>query len=887
MQPSEWQKIKSVFYSALEVEECNRAAYVAKACDRDDDIRRKVEELLASYRTSFLENDASSIGPADQPDQPLLKPGMPLGHFEIVKPLGSGGMGQVYLARDGHLDRQVAIKVFSPELTRDGSHLGRFVREARAASALNHPSICTIHEINPEHDPPFIAMEYVDGETLAQKIADGKLETGQVIDITLQTAEALAEAHDAGIVHRDIKPANILINKRGKVKIVDFGLAKKIFTSADDITERQLTHSGMIVGTVRYMSPEQARGMEIDRRTDLWSLGVVLYEMLSGRLPFDGGSTSDAIAAILKAEPSPIELPDAPVSDALNRMIGKTLAKDKDARYPTAHHLIADLHKVKDKLSRVGVDAAASDHPILHDQTTMALDHETDGTVQKVTRPSSEKGLARSRSTYYKVAAALLILIAASSAVAVFYIGRAASKPIDSIAVMPFLNQTGNPESEYLSDGITESLIGRLSEIPDLSVKARSTVFRFKGKDLSIKDIGRELNVPAILTGRVARRDNRFSLYIELVDAASENVMWRAEYYRPESSLATIPGEIARDVANNLRSKLPGAAEQKVIRNYTDNAAAYELYLKGRFYWDKRNEESYKVAEDAYKQAIALDPNYALAYAGLADCYLFREAGLGRHVAMPKAKEYALKALELDETLAEAHTTVAFVAMNYEFDIPGGEREFLRAIELKPNYAIARQFYGSLLVATGRFDEALSQMRKAVELEPYTAAVNWSLGMGLGLARRYDEAIAQLQRTLQIQPNYALAEGNLTGMYIQTGRFDDAMTLVQKHLSIEERREGALSSLAIIHIRTGGKAEALKVLKEITGGTKAPSANSAYGIARVYAALGDKDEAFRWLNTGYEKRAFSMFFLRVDPFFDSLHDDPRFDELIRRIGLKS
>jgi TolB-like protein/Tfp pilus assembly protein PilF len=477
------------------------------------------------------------------------------------------------------------------------------------------------------------------------------------------------------------------------------------------------------------------------------------------------------------------------------------------------------------------------------------------------------------------------LVIAAIGVTVWLYYSRPAAAPIDSIAVMPLLNQTGNPESEYLSDGITESLIGRLSQIPNLSVMARSSVFRFKGKDVGPKEIGKDLNVPAILTGRVSRNGNTFSLYIELVDAATEKVVWNAEYNRPESNLTTIPGEIARDVAENLRKKLSGGDEQNIVRNYTDNSAAYELYLKGRYYWDKRNEEAYKVAEDAYKQAIALDPNYALAYAGLADCYLFREIGLGRDVAMPLAKQYALKALELDESLAEAHTTLAFVNANYDLDFASGEKEFKRAIELKPNYAIAHQFYGAQLVAMGRIDDGLAEMRKAVDLEPYTAAINWSLGMGLGSARRYDESIAQLQKTLQIQPDYALAEGSLTGMLIQSGRYDDAMALVQKHLALPERRDGALSNLAVIYAKTGRMAEARKALVSLLGEGK--SQNNPYSVAKVYTALGEKDKAIEWLDKAVERRSFSVWFMRVDPFFDSLHGDPGYEELIRRIGLQN
>lgn len=458
------------------------------------------------------------------------------------------------------------------------------------------------------------------------------------------------------------------------------------------------------------------------------------------------------------------------------------------------------------------------------------------------------------------------------------------NKQIESIAVMPFVNESGNADLEYLSDGMTETLIGSLAQLPSLNVKARSSVFRYKGRETDARTIGNDLKVQAILNGRIAQRGDQLMLSLELVDARTENAIWSQQYVRKQTDVLTLQSDVARDVSTRLKSRLSGQEEAKVTKNYTENSEAYQLYLKGRYYWDKRNEESYKVAENAYHQAISLDPNYALAHAGLADCYLFREIGLGRDVAMPKAKEYALKALQIDESLAEAHTTLAFVNSNYDLDFSSGEREFQRAIELKPTYAIAHQFYGALLIATGRTDEALAEMRKAVELEPYAAAINWSLGMGLGFASRYDEAILQLQKTLQLQPGYALAEGNLTGIFIQTGRYDEAMALVQKHLAIPERRDGALSNLAIIYAKTGRDKEARDALATLS--MESGSQNNPYSMAKAYAALGDKDKAIEWLDKAVARRSFSVWFLRVDRSFDPLHDDQRYHELLRRTNLE-
>lgn len=875
MNPDRWAQVKDIFSSALELSTDQREKYLENVCGPDREIREAVDELLGSYRTSFLNDGLPSDGSILK--HYTLTPGSSLRHYEIVRLLGEGGMGQVYLAYDQRLARKVAIKVYSTDAYRNREQLGRFIREARAASALHHPNICTVYEIDPEHEPPYIAMEYVEGRSLADVIANTTT-TGieQAIDIMSQVAEGLAEAHDAGIVHRDIKPANIVISEGGLAKLVDFGIAKKILASADDLTARQLSFAGMIIGTASYMSPEQARGKDVDARSDIWSLGVIFYELLTGELPFKGETAGDIISEILRSDPPSADKLHSPISKEINEVLGKALAKNKDQRYATARDFIADLKKIKARSLALEHDQTAQLKPGKNGSTTLAHGELTADAEPAVTRTIRQQAL--NQSPY--IAAVLFVVTLA--ALGVLYFTKP-SAPLESLAVMPFANETGNPESEYLSDGITESLIGRLSQLPDLSVKARSSVFRFKGKDVAIQNIGKELNVPAVLTGHVSRRQNQFLLYVELVDTATENIIWRAEYNRPESSLATIPGEIARDVANNIRLKLSGAEERQVTRNYTENGNAYELYLKGRYYWDKRNEEAYKVAIDAYNQAIALDANYALAYAGLADCYLFREVGLGRDVAMPKAKEYALKALEIDESLAEAHTTLAFVNSNYDLDFVSGEKEFKRAIELKPNYAIAHQFYGSLLIATGRTEEALGEMQKAVDLEPYTASINWSLGMGLGFARRYDESIAQLLKTLQIQANFGLAEGTLSGVYIQTGRFDEAAELVEKHLAIPERREGALSNLAIIYAKTGRATEAQKTLDLLFGENR--SQNNPYNIARVYVALGEKDEAIDWLTKALERKSFSIWFLRVDPFFDPLRQDPRFQELLGRIGL--
>ena len=865
MKADDWQDVKRIFNSALERDPAGRSEYLAEACCGDDELRGRVEELLTSYKTGFLENHGD-VTPG--PEKRALKTGDKIGRYDVVRLLGVGGMGEVYLARDESLDRLACIKVLSADGDTDRSQAERFIREAQSASALNHPHICTIYEINKDHDPPFIAMEYVEGRTLSERLDADKLEIPEAVDIALQVADGLAEAHEVGIVHRDIKPANILINKRGQVKIVDFGLARRFVASADDRTQKQITHSGMIIGTVSYMSPEQARGQAVDARSDIWSLAVVLCQMVTGRLPFAGDTISDTIASIIKSEP---ELPPGAIPPKLCAILRRALSKEKADRYESTRHFIADLQKLKSE--------DLLDRPDPNYATTITMPPPTEGTFPAITDEGNESRFPPGRFRYFTGIFAAIVI----AAVAIWYAfsTTAGGVPVASVAVMPFLNATGDEGSEYLSDGLTESLIGRLSQLPKLSVKARSSVFRYKGKDVPLKQVGSELEVQAIINGRFLRNADQLTLYIELIDAATENVIWTRSYDRPAASLATLQGEVARDVVENLRQKLTGAEEQKLARSYTENAQAYQLYLKGRYHWDKRNEESYRIAEDAYKQAISLDPNYALAYAGLADLYLFRESDIGRQVAMPLAKQYALRALEIDDTLAVPHNTLAFVNENFDYDMRAAEAGFKRAIELNPNYAVAHQFYGGFLLQTGRTEEGLAEAKRAVDLEPYSAAMNWYLGTMLGFARRYDEAIEQQQKTLQLQPNYALAQGDLIGLYILSGRYNDAMALVEK---TDQRRDNG--QLAILLIKTGREPEARQVLKTMTDQCNARCGNMPYGIARTYAALGEKDEAFRWLNAGYDQRVFPMFFLRVDPFFDPLQGDPRFEELLQRIGLK-
>ncbi len=635
-----------------------------------------------------------------------LRAGKSLGHYRILKQIGAGGMGEVYLAEDIKLDRRVALKILPSEFAEDKDRMNRFVREAKSASALNHPNIITIHEIGESGGTHFIATEFIEGETLQKHLKGENFSLKTVLDIATQIASALQTAHSAGIVHRDIKPDNVMIRADGLAKILDFGIAKLseptataggLNLSEEDATaiKPQSTSPGMIIGTANYMSPEQAKGKDIDARSDIFSFGIVFYEMLTGKLPFTGETALESISSILKDEPQPLHqiLPDIP--SEIERIAGKTLRKDREERYQTAKDLLIDLKDAKhdlefqNKLERSIV-------PNKDENKTQILKATASGEINRTT---TNQTLASNPTKKY-LAAGLLTLILAVGGFFGYKYFSPTNKQIESIAVMPFVNESGNVDVEYLSDGMTETLISSLSQIPKLNVKARSSVFRYKGKETDAPTIGKELNVQAILNGRVVLRGDDLVLYLELVDTQTGNRIWGDQYNKKLTNLVSLQNEIARDVSLKLKTKLSGADEQRLAKNYTANAEAYRLYLLGRFHWSKRTESDFRKAIEYFQQAIIADPNYALAYALLADTYMMLSAsqygGEPPLEAIPKARETALKALSLDDQLAEAHTALGFI-LAQSYDHPGAEREYKKALELDPNDATAHQRYGYLL----------------------------------------------------------------------------------------------------------------------------------------------------------------------------------------------
>ncbi len=774
-------------------------------------------------------------------------------------------MGEVYLAQDTQLDRNVAVKILPADVARDRARMGRFVQEAKAASALNHPNIAHIYEIGEADGASFIAMEHVQGQALDDVISGRPLDTEEIIRIGIQVADALDEAHSKGITHRDIKPSNIIITPRGEVKVLDFGLAKVARPAqqalpASDVATQLKSAPGLVMGTVQYMSPEQALGREVDHRTDIFSVGVTLYEMTTGKLPFSGATETEIIDRIAHAQPDAIARFNYNVPAELERIIRKSLEKDPERRYQSARELHVDLKNLK----------RASDSSAV--------------TVEKA--PPQQRAKI-SRLTFVTIALVVLVLVG----VGLYFLGgrnNAAGDAIDSIAVLPLVNASADPNTEYLSDGITESLINSLSQLPKLRVIARTTMFRYKGREVDPQKVGRELGVKAVLTGKVLQRGDNLIIQADLVDVADGSQLWGEQYNRKFSDILAVQGEIAKQISQKLRMRLTGAEQQRVTKSYTENTAAYQLYLKGRYFWSKRTEEGLNKATEHIKQAIDIDPNYALAYVGLADCYnlLGFYSVLEPKEAFPRAKAAATKALEIDDTLAEAHASLGYVKLFYDWDLTNAESELKEAIELNSNYATAHHWYGVYLQFVGRFDQALVEMRRALELDPLSPSINANVGWPLYYARQYDQAIEQFQKAIERDQSSPLPHHWLAMVYGQKGMYEEAITEYQKALDLSGSRPRIVAELGYIYAVSRKRSEAQKALEELKELSKRRYVSSFY-MALIYMGLGEKDQAFALFERAYEERSPRLIELKVDPIFDPLRSDQRFAELMRKVGFTS
>jgi adenylate cyclase len=993
-----------------------------------------------------------------------LPTGTQLGRYEIRSPLGAGGMGEVYLGHDVQLDRPVAIKLMSPQFTQDEDRLRRFKQEARATSALNHPNILTIFEIGEAGGALYIATEFIDGETLREHMQKTQMKLEEVLEVGIEVAGALAAAHEAGIVHRDIKPENIMLRRDGYVKILDFGLAKlsEQRTGSHNAQVETLvgsdTDPGIVLGTVTYMSPEQARGYKVDGRTDIFSLGIVLYEMIAGRAPFTGATPSDVIVAILDREPQPLMLNLPNLLPEMQRIISKALSKNIEQRYQTIKDLQIDLRRLKQRVefeaemqrttmavpvagSEIRVAGSEIQAPSPFEKTVVAAPPSPESLQETVRLDPSQPskpvmvhvlfmdvvGFSRlpmnrqqqllqdlqvivCETNEFREAQKNKQLISRASGdgmALVFFddpespvrcaleisralVGRAdiplrmgintgpvfriintagerdvvggginmaqrvmdsgdaghilvsktvadilrefgereerlddlgeatvkhdvkvhlfnlyttelgnpkrpskldgaPSKPVhkDSLAVLPLVNASKDEGAEYLSDGITESIINNLSQLPQLKVMARHTVFRYKGREVDPQEIKRDLGVEKVMMGRVQMFGDNLIITIELVDLADGSQLWGERYMRKSSDIFELQDEISKEISDKLKLKLSGEERKLLTKRYTENTEAYKLYLQGRYYLGKLTQEAIRKGIEKFEEAIDQDPGYALAYAGLAHAYYIQSSNyLPPKEAMPRARAAALRALEMDEGLAEAHASLALVKVFYEWDWAGAEKEYQRAIELNPGYASAHHWYGWYLALTGRLSEAIAQIKKADELDPLSLEINSDLGLSFFFAKQYEQALEQFQKALEEEPDSIWTRFFLGWSLEQMGLLERAISEYNKARRVDESSPLIIAALGHAYALMGRYDEAQTALTEM----KELSARrhiSPYLFTIIYIALGDHDRAFAELEKDYENRSEALAWLKVDPRLDPLRADPRFTDLLQRVGLPS
>jgi eukaryotic-like serine/threonine-protein kinase len=836
MKPEHWQEVERLFNAALEVEPARRRAFLSQTCAGNESVRREVERLLEgqSEAEGFMESSAMGVAARLAADStpsgssPVMI-GKAVSHYRIVDRLGSGGMGIVYKAEDTRLRRQVALKFLSGGLASDHRALERFQLEARAASALNHPHICTIYDIDESEGRTFIVMELLEGKTLNRRLETGPpgqspLPTSELADIAIQVAGALEAAHGKGIIHRDIKPANIMLTQSGQTKILDFGLAKLPASrrpDAENTATESLTSPGMAIGTVAYMSPEQARGEELDERSDLFSFGVVLYEMATGQQAFTGNTSFAVIDAILNRAPtSPVKLnPKIPVE--LGSIINRALVKDRKERYQRASDMAADLQRLK----RGGDSGRKTALTTLEPANTM------------------------------------------------------------SFAVLPFANMSADKENEYFGDGLAEEIINALTRLPGLRVIARTSSFSFRGKEVDIREIGAELNVKHILEGSVRKAGNRIRITTQLVNTADGYHLWSERYDREITDVFAIQDEICQAIVDKLRLEL--TADRSHLKHHTENLEAYNLYLKGRYHLNKWTGDGLAKSKEYYEQAIALDPAYALAWNGLA-LYHFVIGFLGYvqpSAAYAHCRKATLKALELDETLAEGHSMMGVLRAS-EYDWKDAEREFRRALDLDPNSEqVWTNYIGYYLVPMGRLDEAIAAWKRAVELDPLSPDKHFRLGYCYRLMRQLDRAVEHFRNALELDPNYHLARLGLAISYQQTGRIEESIRAYETFDQVTSHSPYAIATLGSAYAQVVRIGEARKLLAELYELALKAYVSPTFFFA-IHFSLGEIDTAFDWLEKAVNERDSVMANMHVDPLFEPLRSHPRFQALMRNMNLE-
>ena len=892
MTPQQYEHLTELFHAALEIAPDERGVFLDQVTDGDADLLRELESLLAAHEQRVAHTEkppddiAAGLNQAQQDcgsdNVKSLAPNTRLDRYEIHSLLGKGGMGEVYLAEDMRLHRMVALKILPAAIAANQDRMRRFKQEAHAAAALSHPYIAQIFEIGESDGTNFIAMELVDGVTLREKIHKERTDLTKLLKYLQQVAEGLAKAHAAGIVHRDLKPDNIMINRDGYAKILDFGLAKLIepqkplgsAVSSEVSTAIMAQHSlsGMVMGTTGYMSPEQAQGKvkEIDQRSDIFSFGCVLFEAVTRQRPFADESFIKSLHKIVCESLPPIKdfNPSAPPD--LQRIVRRCLEKDPDERYQTIKDVVLELNEVRQGMTGV-----------------RQLDTSGSGT-QTATIAVRQRGEITRHWRRAVIAAATLFLVFAPL-IYLFYFATS-SKVIDSIAVLPLVNAGNDPETEYLSDGITESLINSLSRFSQLRVPARTTAFHYKGKEIDPLQVGRELGVQAILTGKLIQRGDTMILQVELVETSTGSQVWGEQYNRKASDLLAVKQELARDITERLRSKFGGEDEKRLTRGDPGNTEAYKLYLKGRHFWNSRTTANIKKAMEQFQLAIFKDQNYALAYVGLADCYsaLERYGGTPSGETLPMARAAVMRALQIDDSLAEAHASLGMIEQ-YSWNFSEAEREHKRAIELNPNYAHGHFLYSFYFRVRGKFDEAMAESKRAQQLDPLSPIIGISVAQLHTKKGELDVAIEAAMKALELDPAFAETHRTLGVVYRKQGRYDLAIVELEKSLELSGRQSFNLADLGVCYAVAGKKASARAILHELE---EKYDKHEALGqnLADVSAALSEKEQAFAWLEKDFQARSGFLPVIayggeRSDIMREKLSSDPRWNDLQRRIGL--
>jgi len=772
-----------------------------------------------------------------------LAAGTQLGPYRIVSPIGKGGMGEVYRAQDDRLEREVAIKVLPTELAEDPEALRRFEREAKALAALSHSNILSIYDVGHEDRVSYVVTELLEGDTLRTSLQNGALSPEKFVAISIAVAEGLGAAHSKGVIHWDLKPENIFLTADGHVKILDFGLARRFKTGASSTVSQLETATNVVAGSVPYMSPEQAMGDAVDSRTDIFSFGCVLYEMASGKRPFAGKSMAEILVALLQQDPPPLN----EISHDLQQLIAHCLDKNRDHRFQSAVELANALKSL-----------------------------DTGASVTTVTRIPKKSHLLRW---------SLAILAFVIAALAYIFVPRPSGQ-IESIAVLPFANVTGDAETDYLTDGIPETIINRVSQLPNVKVVSRTAAFRYKGKEMDAGKIGRELNVQAVLVGRVQQRGENLSISTELIDTKDDTQLWGEQYNRKLSDILSLQDEIAREISENLKVKLTGSQRAKLAKPETTNSEAYQLYLKGRYHFYKFTEEGLTKSIPYFQQAIAKDPAYALAHSGLAGAYFVLGINYWPPAdAFPKAKEEATKAAELDDAIGTVHNMLGVAKLFGDWDWEGARREFERALELNPSLADPHDLLAYYWLVTGNPEQGIQEVKKALELEPYGLVLNADFALALALSGRYDESIRQSRTTLEIDPQNPNVYLIMGIAYVEKGMYADAIVAIEKAKSIEQNSE-ILGRLGNAYARAGERTKALEVLNEFFL-LASKKYMAPYGPAMIYCGLGQNEKALEWLEKAYRERTPWLIWIAVDPVFAPLHKEPRFQQILTNMNLRS